>query len=98
MHLRETTNPSMLVVTIREGEEHGICSAALKELLNVYAHMYLFMTFHNGFMFLLHLFFFIYKHVIMNRHGHHIRNGIVWVQTGHWHMHIYSHMVCLIEL
>ena len=52
----------------------------------VNAHMYMFMTFHNGFMFLLHLSYFsdIYKHVIMNRHGsHNIRNGIAWAQTGH---------------
>ena len=34
-HLREKTHPSMLVVTIREGEERGICSAALKELLKI---------------------------------------------------------------
>ena len=34
-HLRENTHPSMLVVTIREGEERGICSAALKELLRI---------------------------------------------------------------
>ena len=33
--LREKTHPSTLVVTIREGEERGICSAALKELLKV---------------------------------------------------------------
>ena len=32
-HLREKAHPNMLVVTIREGEERGICSAALKELL-----------------------------------------------------------------
>ena len=32
-HLREKTHTSMLVVTIREGEERGICSAALKELV-----------------------------------------------------------------
>ena len=32
-HLREKTHTSMLVVTIPEGEERGICSAALKELL-----------------------------------------------------------------
>ena len=31
-HLREKTHPSMLVVTIREGEERGICSVALREL------------------------------------------------------------------
>ena len=30
-HLREKTHPSMLVVTIREGEERGICSAAWRE-------------------------------------------------------------------
>ena len=34
-HLREKTHPSMLVVTIREGEARGICSAALKELLKL---------------------------------------------------------------
>ena len=33
--LREKIHSSMLVVTIREGEERGICSAALKELLNI---------------------------------------------------------------
>ena len=32
-HLRENTHSSMLVVTIREGEEREICSAALRELL-----------------------------------------------------------------
>ena len=32
-HLREKTHTSMLVVTIREGEERGICSATLRELL-----------------------------------------------------------------
>ena len=34
-HLREKTHPSMLVVTIREGEERGICSAALRDLLRI---------------------------------------------------------------
>ena len=34
-HLREKTHSSMLVVTIREGEERGICSAALRELLRI---------------------------------------------------------------
>ena len=34
-HLREKTHPSMQVVTIREGEERGLCSAALRELLRV---------------------------------------------------------------
>ena len=34
-HLREKTHTSMLVVTTREGEEPGICSAALKELLRI---------------------------------------------------------------
>ena len=34
-HLREKNHPSMLVVTIRDGEERGICSAALEELLNI---------------------------------------------------------------
>ena len=32
-YLREKTLPSMLVVAIREGEERGIYSAALRELL-----------------------------------------------------------------
>ena len=32
-HLREKIHPSMLVVTIREGEERGMCNAALRELL-----------------------------------------------------------------
>ena len=31
-HLREKAHTSMLVVTIREGEERNICSASLKEL------------------------------------------------------------------
>ena len=34
-HLREKTHPSMLVVTIREGEERGMCSAALRELSRI---------------------------------------------------------------
>ena len=34
-HLREKTHPSMLVVTTREGEERGICSAALEEFLRI---------------------------------------------------------------
>ena len=34
-HLREKNHPSMLVVTIRDGEDRGICSAALEELLNI---------------------------------------------------------------
>ena len=34
-HFREKTHPSMLVVTIREGEEQGICSAALKHVLKI---------------------------------------------------------------
>ena len=33
--LQEKTHSSMLVVMIREGEERGICSAALKELLKI---------------------------------------------------------------
>ena len=33
--LREKTHTSMLVATIWEGEERGICSAALKQLLNI---------------------------------------------------------------
>ena len=32
---REKTRVSMLIVTIREGEERGICSAALKEMLRL---------------------------------------------------------------
>ena len=59
--------------------------------LNMYvnAHMYMFMTFHNGFMFVnKHLlpkkYIHIFVHVIMNRHGsHNIRNGIAWAQKGH---------------
>ena len=35
-HLRERTHPSMLVVTIREGEGRGICSTALKQLLKLF--------------------------------------------------------------
>ena len=34
-HLREKSHTSMLVVTIREGEERGICSAALRKLLRI---------------------------------------------------------------
>ena len=34
-HLREETHPSMLVVTIGEGEDRGICSAALRELWRI---------------------------------------------------------------
>ena len=34
-HLREKIHPSMLVVTIREGEERGMCNAALRELLRL---------------------------------------------------------------
>ena len=34
-HLREKTLTSILVVTTREGEERGCCSAALKELLKI---------------------------------------------------------------
>ena len=34
-HLREKIHPSMLVVTIREGEEKGMCNAALRELLRI---------------------------------------------------------------
>ena len=34
-HLREKIHPSMLVVTIRESEERGICNAALRELLRI---------------------------------------------------------------
>ena len=34
-HLREKTHSSMFVVTIREREERGICSTALKELLKI---------------------------------------------------------------
>ena len=34
-HLREKTHPSLLIVTIREGEDQGLCSAALKELWRI---------------------------------------------------------------
>ena len=34
-HLREKTHPSMLVVTIREGEDQGLCSATLRELWRI---------------------------------------------------------------
>ena len=34
-HLREKIHTSMLVVTIREGEERGMCNAALRELLRI---------------------------------------------------------------
>ena len=34
-HLREKIHPSMLVVTIREGEERGMCNAALREFLRI---------------------------------------------------------------
>ena len=34
-HLREKIHPIVLVVTIREGEEKGICSAAMRELLRI---------------------------------------------------------------
>ena len=34
-HLREKTHPSMLVVTIREGEDQGLCNAALRELWRI---------------------------------------------------------------
>ena len=34
-HFREKIHPSLLVVTIREGEERGMCSAALRELLRI---------------------------------------------------------------
>ena len=34
-HLREKIHPSMLVVTIREGEERGMCNVALRELLRI---------------------------------------------------------------
>ena len=34
-HLREKTHPSVLVVTIREGEERGMCSAALREWVRI---------------------------------------------------------------
>ena len=33
--LRKKIHPSMLVVTIREGEERGMCNAALRELLRI---------------------------------------------------------------
>ena len=34
-HLREKIHTSMLVVTIREGEDCGLCNAALRELLRI---------------------------------------------------------------
>ena len=34
-HLREKIHTSMLVVTIREVEERGMCNAALRELLRI---------------------------------------------------------------
>ena len=34
-HLRKKTHHSVLVVTIREGEDRGICSAALRELWRI---------------------------------------------------------------
>ena len=34
-HLREKIHPTVLVVTIREGEEKGTCSAAMRELLRI---------------------------------------------------------------
>ena len=34
-HLLEKTHPSMLVVTIREGEDQGLCSATLRELWRI---------------------------------------------------------------
>ena len=34
-HLRERIHPTVLVVTTREGEEKGICSAAMRELLKI---------------------------------------------------------------
>ena len=34
-HLREKTHPIMPVVTIREGEDQGLCSAALRELWRI---------------------------------------------------------------
>ena len=34
-HLREKVHPTVLVVTTREGEEKGVCSAAMRELLRI---------------------------------------------------------------
>ena len=34
-HLRGKTHASMLVVTIRDGEERGLCSAAMRELQRI---------------------------------------------------------------
>ena len=34
-HLREKTHPSLLIVTIREGEDQGLCSSALRELWRI---------------------------------------------------------------
>ena len=48
----------------------------------VSAHVYMFMTFHNGFMFFATSYICIY--VLTNRHGsHNIRNGILLDQTCH---------------
>ena len=34
-HLREKIHPTVFVVTTREGEEEGMCSAAMRELLRI---------------------------------------------------------------
>ena len=34
-HLREKTHPSILVVTIRQGEDHGLCNATLRGLWRI---------------------------------------------------------------
>ena len=58
----------------------------------VSAHVYMFMTFHNGFMsFCCISYIYIYIYILqiyicvsINRHGsHNIRNGIASAQTGH---------------
>ena len=61
------------------------------------------LTFHNGFLFFatslvnryifIYIYIYIYIYVIVNRQGNHnIRNGIVWVRTGH------SRCMCTVSL
>ena len=61
----------------------------LVEYVRVCAHVYVydlpqwFHVFAASLLFI-QIYIYIYIYVIMNRHGsHNIRNGIVWVQTGH---------------
>ena len=51
----------------------------------VCVHMFLFMTFHNSFIFCyISSIYKIYVYVVVNRQRHHnIQNGVVWVETGH---------------